>query len=191
MRSFNYKGKDILFGKQINISIFNAERWYKFFFIAGILLVFTSIFFQIRQHYRLWLEDDVSKYLLPPYQDIGYFLFYAFTRFLAPYLISLAIALLFLLTAKVINKRYQKRFFYPEEPYVGALAIFLTSHPGWVLYSVIFISAYLAFHLFEAGIHRHIYRRISTYWLWLPAAIFVIIIQRWLELLPLWNLLKI
>lgn len=168
----------------------NRKKMHKCAFILTIILIFTILFFFTYQQYGLWLKNDVSKHLLPPYAGIDYFVFYAFTRFFAPYLISLAAAVLFLFSAKFINKKYGERFFYPEENYFGALSIFVTGHPGWLFYAVFLMVIYLLIHLYSLFIAGNP-ERLSLYYLWLPAAIFVIIIQNWLVKLPLWSLLKI
>lgn len=176
-----------------NLRITNLVRIYEYIFLIVIVLIFILLFYQSWQQYQFWSRDEVSQFLLPPYQSINYFIFYAIARFFAPYLISLAVAILFLFSAKALNKKYQERFFKPEEPYFGAIAIFLTGHPGWLFYLVILIFIYLVLHLSLVIGQLSIVKgnRISLYYLWLPTGIFVIIIQRWLELLPLWSLLKI
>ena len=185
-----------------NLRITNLVRIYEYIFLIVIVLIFILLFYQSWQQYQFWSQNEVSQYLLPPHQSINYFIFYAIARFFAPYLISLAVAILFLFSAKALNKKYQERFFKPEEPYFGALAIFLVSHPGWIFYSALLIIIYLITHIValarnyaDSNADRRgketLSYRISMYYLWIPAAIFVIIIQRWLELLPLWSLLKI
>jgi len=174
-----------------NLRITNLVRIYEYIFLIVIVLIFILLFYQSWQQYQFWSQNEVSQYLLPPHQSINYFIFYVLARFFAPYLISLAVAVLFLFSAKALNKKYDERFFEPEEPYFGALAIFLSAHPGWLFYVVFIISAYLLIHFYSLLITHYSLQRISLYYLWIPTAIFVIIIQRWLELLPLWSLLKI
>lgn len=190
-------------------SIFN---W---IFLTAIILIFVLLFYQSFQQYQSWSQNEVSKYLLPPHRSINYFIFYVLARFFAPYLISLAVAILFLFSAKALNKKYQERFFYPEEPYFGALAIFLVSHPGWIIYIITVILIYLLIQIFTLIYYKlhsltiersnAIERsnqleqrlslrevRVSMHYVWLPAAIFVIIIiNYWLQTLGWWNLLKI
>ena len=184
-----------------NLRITNLVRIYEYIFLIVIVLIFILLFYQSWQQYQFWSQNEVSQYLLPPHQSINYFIFYVLARFFAPYLISLAVAVLFLFSAKALNKKYDERFFEPEEPYFGALAIFLSAHPGWIFYSALLIIIYLITHIValarnyaDSNVDRRgketLSYRLSMYYLWLPAAIFVIIIQRWLETLPLWNLLK-
>ena len=177
-----FLGASRLMGRSFAIDL---PRLSKYFFAATIILIFIFLFFQSYQQYQLWLKNDISKHLLPPYQDINYFIFYSLTRFFGPYLISLAAGILFLFSAKTLNKKYQKRFFCPEEYYFGALAIFLSSHPDWLFYLIFVILLYLLIHIFSL-------RRLSLYYLWIPTVIFVIIISKlYLSNLSLWIILNI
>ncbi len=173
----------------------NKQKLFKYIFIFSIIAIFAFLISQSFQQYQAWAGDELTKNLLPPYQSVNYFIFYIFTRFFAPYLISLVVALAFLFSAKILNKKCGERFFYPEELYFGAAAIFLTGHPGWLFYVVLLLVVYVLAQLFstaKSSILNTQYSspRISLYWLWIPTAIFVILIQRWLEILPLWQILK-
>jgi len=163
----------------------------KYIFILSIFLIFSALCFQSYQQYQIWSGNELSKYLLPPHQNINYFIFYITKRFFAPHLISLAAGLLFLFAAKKLNQKYQERFFYAEEYHFGALAIFLVSHPGWIFYCVFVILLYLLIHIFSFFISRFSSPRLPLHYLWLPAAIFVIIVSGWLQDLTLWSLLKV
>lgn len=189
----------------VNKQITDPTRIYKYLFVAAVFLIFALLIFQSFQQYWAWERDELAKNLLPPYQDINYFIFYIFTRFFASYLISLAVALVFLFSAKILNKKCEERFFYPEEIYLGASAIFLTGHPGWLFYVILLLTVYVLIQLFFVAKYFRLRRiprsgtmlntqysspRISLYWLWIPTAIFVILIQRWLEILSLWQVLK-
>jgi len=180
----------------VNQRITNPTRIYKYFFLVAISLIFSFFVFQSFQQYWVWAGNELSKNLLPPYQSANYFIFYVFTRFFAPYLISLAAALVFLFLTKILNKKYGERFFEPEEFYLGASAIFLSGHPGWLFYVVFLLAIYVLIQLFstvKSSILNSKFSpvRVSLYWLWIPTAIFVILIQRWLELLPIWQILKL
>ncbi len=168
---------------------------YKYIFLFSIFVVFTLLFYQSYLQYESWLSDEFSKYLLEQSVKIdsfnigvNYFIFYVSARFFAPYFISLAVTLVFLVSAKKLNKKYDERFFEPEEPWFGALAFFLLGHPGWLFYFIILVLIYFVIHLLSLVIsHKSLV--ISLYYLWMPMAIFVILIQGWLEKLTLWKLL--
>ncbi len=164
---------------------------YHSIFIFSVVLVFASLSYQSFQQFQAWSGNEISKYLLPPYQSVDYFIFYCFFRFFAPHLISLSAALAFLFAAKFLNKKYQERFFEPEEFWLGALGFFLVGHPGWLFYIVFLIIISFLTHFYSLFIISDSARRISLYYWWIPAGIFVILIQDWLTKLPLWSILKI
>lgn len=163
---------------------------YKYFFIFSIVLIFIFLFYQSYQQYQAWSQNEISRYLLPPYQGIGYFIFYVGARLLAPYLISLTAALGFLFSAKALNKKYDERFFYPEELWFGALALFLTGWPSVLFYFVGLVLIYLIIHT-SYFIINNSSQRFSLYYLWIPMGIFVILISKWIQTLSFWQLLKL
>jgi hypothetical protein len=169
---------------------------FKRIFLTAIILIFILLFHQSYQQYQIWSQNEISQYLLPPYQNIGYFVFYVISKFFAPYLISLAAALTFLFSAKIINKKYDERFFEPEEPYLGALVIFLTGWPGALFYFIGLILIYLVIQIFIMFYYKFFARvsprevRVGLRYLWIPVGIFVIIISKYLQSLSLWQLLK-
>ncbi|MEK7162881.1 MAG: hypothetical protein AAB696_01170 [Patescibacteria group bacterium] len=168
-----------------------VDIFYKYIFLFSIILIFILLFYQSYQQYQVWSQNELSKFLIPPYQNISYFIFYVGVRFFAPYLISLVVALIFIFSAKALNKKYDDRFFEPEELYFGAISLFLVGHPGWLFYSVFIIIFYLLIHLYSLFIIHNSSNRISLYYVWLPTAIFVILISSWLQKFSLWSLLKL
>ena len=92
---------------------------------------------------------------------------------------------------ETVEQKYEERFFEPEELWFGALAIFLVGHPGWLFYFTSLILIYFLIHIFSFLISHFSSFRISLYYLWLPLAIFVILINKWLVELEVWKLLKI
>ncbi|MEK7553147.1 MAG: hypothetical protein AAB504_00425 [Patescibacteria group bacterium] len=178
-------GASLLKGRPFGIKVL------KVIFIIAIIAVFSLLIYYSYQQYVAWQSVEPSKFLLPPYQAIDYFVKYVGARFFAPYLISLIAAILFLFAAKRLNKKYEERFFEPEELWFGALAIFLVGHPGWLFYFTSLILIYFLIHIFSFLISHFSSFRISLYYLWLPLAIFVILINKWLVELEVWKLLKI
>lgn len=186
----------LVLGAQIFLRFFNNKReYFLYLFIFSILLIFSLLFNQSYEQFQAWSQNEVSKFLLPPHLSITYFIFNIGVRFFAPYLISLAIAILFLFSANTFNKKYEERFFYPEEIWIGALSIFLSGHPGWLFYLIFIILVYLSLHLLIRSFSflnpHYSLERLPLYYLWIPTAIFVIVISGWLQKLPLWQMLKI
>ena len=141
--------------------------------------------------YELWQSDPLTRFLLPPYQDINYFIFYSFSRFFAPYLTSLLAALAVLASASLLNRKSGGVFFEKGEPYLAALSVFLVGHPGWLIYLALLIAAYLILHTLYV-IRRHESARLPLYHLWAPVAFFVILLNEyWLSHTSWWALLTI
>ena len=159
-------------------------------FLFSVVLILLLLFYSSYRQYQIWSHGQIARFLLSPYNQT-YFIFYVAFRFFLPYLISFLAGILFLLLSKYFNRKYENRFFCPEEPYLAALSIFLTGYPGWLIYLTALILSYLFLHFVSSIISSRRGGRIPLYYLWIPVAIFVILIQKWLETLPLWSLLKI
>lgn len=149
------------------------------------LLFFAQMFAGVKtsyDQYIIWkIGGGISSYLLPPYQDISYFLFYAGTRFIAPALFAFLLALIFLFVMRFVNKKFQNRFFYEDEPYIAVLGILAVGYPALLLYLPIVIFAVLIRALVSGA-------RISAYYVWIPAALLVILVNTvWLSELGIWS----
>lgn len=175
---------------QLSVGRYFLERYAKAVFLITIVLVFVLDALRAFGQYKRWLADPLAKFLIPPYQDIGYFALYSFTHFFAPYLFSLLIALLFLAIILMINRKKGGIFFEREEPYLAALPLFLTGHPGWLIYLIVLLGIYLLLHLVNylkgaAG------DRLPLYHLWALTAFFVILLNEyWLAKTNWWTLLS-
>ena len=187
LRSLSFKFKNLEFFKKYEL------RFYKYIFYFSIFSVFSLLIYYSYQQYIVWQSAVPSKFLLPPHQSINYFLYYISMRFFAPYIVSLSIAFLFLFSAKYFNNKYGGRFFYPEELWLGSLALFLTGWPNSLFYFIGLILIYLFLHLsLIIGRWSSIKEtRISLYYWWIPLAIFVILLNNLLIKLEWWKLLKI
>ncbi|MEK7076889.1 MAG: hypothetical protein AAB967_01520, partial [Patescibacteria group bacterium] len=113
---------------------------------------------------------------------------YVGSRYLAPPAIALLAAIIFGYAAWFLNKKFGERFFENEEPALFALGVFLAGYPGFLFYIplVLVIGILLAIHysLLKKG-------RTPFYYLWLPTAIFAILIKVFMippELLLQFNL---
>lgn len=169
-------------------ALFSAYRAY--FFAGAVLLVAMNLAYLSYMQYGVWRDNEFSKFFLPPHQDWSYFFLYVGARFFAPYAISLLAALLFFFSAIFANRRFHERFFSKEEPFLAALSLFLVGHPAWLVYFGLVIVVYLAIQLWST-LRKDELSRIPLYHLWVPLALFVIIIMKWLTAAPLWLLLKV
>lgn len=148
---------------------------FKYIFLGGVILIFGFLFYQSYQQYQVWSGNEIFKFLLPSYQPINYFFFYCFTNFFEKQLIALGAAFLFLAAAFLLNKKFQERFFEKEEPYLGALAIFLVGHPWWMYYFIVvcLIGVVGTFYLKI----RRSEKRFPFYHFWLPVAIILMVVK--------------
>lgn len=167
------------------------ERQGKLIFVLAVAAIAGLGFYFTFNQYQAWLGDPLTKFLLPPYQDINYFVLYSFIHFFAPYLISLIAGLLLFFIMRVLNKKFEERFFEKEEPYLAALSLFLVGHPDWLVYIATLILVYLLIHASRFVIARQS-ERLPLYRLWAPIAFFVILLNEyWLNAAYWWPLLKI
>lgn len=159
--------------------------WRKLFW-AVVVLEIVILFWVTRELFLLWQNSNsFSRFLVPPYASINYFLFYAGTRIWAPYLVSWVIGFLFFSGLSWLNKRRGSLIFYDEELYFIWLGIFLVGHPAWIWYLIMVLTvaliliaasrAYLAVRKKKGG-------RFSLYYLWLILAIVAILTEQWLAL---------
>ena len=167
------------------------EKFFRRVFYASIFLIFISAILISIAQYVVWKNHPVSKFLLPPYQGIGYFFRYSIFWYFAAHIISLLFSAVFIKLAKRYNQKFEEKFFYPEEYYLGALAIFLSSFPGSFIYIIFLFLTSILSSLILNKFSTLKGERMSFYYLWIPVAIFVIIISKYLQQLPIWQLFKL
>ena len=165
----------------------------KFILASSAVLLFLCGSYLSFLQYQAMSSDPVGMFLLPPYQSSTYFwTFVVGVRIFGPYILSALVAVLFAYVANRYNKKYEERFFGKEEIQLGVLAIFLSGHPGWIFYFVALISLYVLIHLYNLLIRHKNGERIPLYHLWVPTAIFVILISEYLlSGTVFWHLLQI
>lgn len=166
-------------------SLLAGYHWKIFF--ASVFTLFLYAGYKGYLLYKATLNHPIGQFF-----DIEYILITRIGgRIFAPHLISLVFALIFMWTARFYNKKYGERFFEKEEIKLGGLSIFLVGHPGWIIYFPFVVFAYLLVHIFfQLKGTRDL--RIPVYHLWVPIAIFVILIIRyWISGSAVWPLLAI
>ena len=142
-----------------------------------VLIQIAALSYLSRTQFFLWQNDPIGKFLVPPYKSLDYFIYYVGIRLWLPYLISLIVALLVLWIALIFNKRKGGRFFQVEEPYLLALAIFMTGHPGWIIYFLLVLFVALVWGAVSSILFKKM-ERISYYYLWLPAGAATLILSK-------------
>jgi len=181
----------MLVGAQIVLRPLFARRISVVLWGIVLLLAGRSVYLTVMQ-YRVWESaGGLSRYLLPPYRGIGYFISYSIFHHWGPYLVSGVFAVLFYYGARWYNKKHGERFFEREEPVAGALAFLIVGWPGVVVYVIAFVAVFVLASIIATLIRGKAFR-LSPYYFWLPVAIFVILIdalilyQTWW-----WSLLKL
>ena len=159
----------------------------------AVIAVFLLISYYARMHFLEWQANELTKYLLPPLNPDGwgYSAFYVFMRFYAQYVAALVLAYVLIWAMTLMNRRHGERFFHTEEPYLAAAGVFLAGFPGLLYMLVMIIFVYLLAQLIVTAYKREAVR-ITTYYLWLPAALIAsacVYFYSWQ--LPMFDLLKI
>jgi hypothetical protein len=158
---------------------FVARHTSSIFRISVAAVFLLSAYWAFAQ-YLAWLSGETTRYLLPPYQSINYFLLYVGARFFGPYVLSLFIAIAAFYAARWYNARKDWSLFYDEEYYFIALSIFLVGHPYWIAYALILPAVAGLIIGFRYLILRKT-DKFSLYYLWFPVAALVILITGWLQ----------
>ena len=158
-------------GGRSSVYAARAARWAISISVAaqfGVLSYFS------REQFLAWQGSEFSKYFLPPYQSIGYFLGYVARHFWAPYAVSAAVACIAYGAFLWANRVRGNMLFEREEVGFVAAGIFLAGHPGYVAYAMLVAAAYVAVSLGRFAVTRK-NERISFYRFWLPCAVLTIL----------------
>lgn len=110
----------------------SSVLWRLVFIFAGLLLIYGLTLSGLQ--YYMWSKAAPSKYLLPPYAPLSYFLNYAFYHFL--YRISIAMFASFL-TGGILwfmNQDYDRRFMEPYEIPLFILGGLIAGWPNFFVY---------------------------------------------------------
>ncbi len=161
----------------------------RFIALASVAGLFLLLGIESVVQYRAWSLAAPQKFLLPPHQSIVYFLTYVGWRLFAPYVLSLFVALVLVVMARVYNRRHDGAFFYDDEFSALVLGVFLSGTPGWILYACSMIIAAAVIIAFRSLILRRS-DKFSLRELWLPVALFDILIYTWALQLPFLRLMQ-
>jgi len=91
------------------------NRIYLFlFYLTIITFIGWSLFLSYAQ-YLIWENHPFSKYLLPPYQEIDYYLGYAYFHFWMDFVFRLIGVLIIILLMNFLNFIFHRDIFYEDE----------------------------------------------------------------------------
>lgn len=149
--------------------------YFLIFILANLVFIFWSAFLSLNQ-YLLWQKHEISKYLLPPYQKINYFLSYAYFHFWRDFFYRILGIFLIFISFKFLNFTFKRDIFYDEEKIlVPILALFY-----FFPYNLLFL--FLGFFMLLLLIMMNLLRKkigpeerlsFKNYWLFLAWLIFV------------------
>lgn len=168
-----------------------AKRFIKpavIFVLVSVILRIVLLFFS---QYYIWSQADASKGLLPPYTSISYFIGYCAYHFVWPVLAAILVGLVFIVLTKILNKRFDQRFFEDDESWHIIYGLVIVGHPYWIFYIFAVIGCAVAIYLFNLIFKRMKFGQVfSLYSLWIPLAFIVIIFSEWIIKIPLIQSLK-
>jgi hypothetical protein len=135
----------------------------------------------------LAFQSGILGGLLGQGETFRWFLGYVRINFWNEYIVSFALAILFILVAGYANRKTNERFFESEERYLGALGIFIVGYPGCLFYIVamLLVPAAVSLYFIRRG------ERLPLYYFWMPvAAALVAVIHFWAGHQAWWSLYK-
>jgi len=150
------------------------SRCIKPIFVFSVFGSFCSAVYSAFLQYYAWKGNKFSVLFLPPYRDWSYFLSYVGFRIFSPILVSLFFALVFKFVCEFLNRRYEERFFEPEEGWLFAFGIFMAGYPGFLFYIPLMLVVGLFASLFYNFLGKG---RAPLFYAWLPVAIFAILLK--------------
>jgi hypothetical protein len=144
------------------------------FYLTILVFTFWSLFLSLAQYF-VWKNHQFSKYLLPPYQKIDYYLSYAYFHFWRDFIFRLIGVLIIILLMNFLNFVFRRDIFYDDEkilvPYLSLFfrfpynALFLLIG-FFALFLIILIS-----HFPSLTSNRYSFRQ---YWFYLALILFFI-----------------
>jgi hypothetical protein len=158
------------------------------FVLVSIVLKIVLLFFG---QYYIWSHGDNFKGLLPPHTPISYFIGYCAYRYAWPVIAAILVGLVFIVLAKILNKRFDQRFFEDDEPWHIIYGLVIVGHPYWIFYIFAVIGFAVVFYIYNLIFKQIKFGQVfSLYPIWIPVAFIVIIFSEWIIKIPLIQSLK-
>ncbi|MGC8981413.1 MAG: hypothetical protein ACP5JU_00465 [Minisyncoccia bacterium] len=147
-------------------------------YIPLTILIFLTIFFihiflLSYFQYKIWQNNPLSKFLLPPYTPISYFLSYSYHHFYKNFIWRIISGIFILSLILFLNKIFKNSLFYEEEYIIVPSVTLLVDFP----FSFLIFFSGLSFLLFKHIISKEIYEKISIKDYWIFISIFFIILN--------------
>ena len=143
------------------------------FIFLCLITIFSRSFLMTFLNIYLWSKDELAKRLLPPYAPWSYAAQYSFYHYWFEPMVLIIFALIIFWAIILLNKKFQNKLFYDEEPYFALLGVLLTGWPNCLVYLILVLSLGLASHIFLYIFSKE--RELPLLYFWLPCALLVII----------------
>ncbi len=168
-----------------------TKRFIKPVVIFVLISIVLKIALEFFGQYYIWSHGDASQGLLPPHTPISYFIGYCAYHFAWPVLAAILVGLVFIVLAKILNKRFDQRFFEDDEPWHIIYGLVIVGHPYWIFYIFSVIGLAVLIYLFNLIFKRMKFGQVfSLYSLWIPLAFVVIVFSDWIMKIPIIQSLK-
>lgn len=158
----------------------NEKKKNKIYFFLLVLVFITfslwSLFLSWKQ-YLLWEQHPVSKYLLPPYQNINYFLEYSYFRFWRDFFYRVLGVFLIFLFFRFLNLIFRRDIFYDDEKIIVlffGLFFFFPYNLLIIFLSFLILLIIIAIKVFKDRKNLNNYFDFRRYWLLLAWFVFLI-----------------
>ncbi|HNW96695.1 MAG TPA: hypothetical protein PLQ44_02210 [Candidatus Paceibacterota bacterium] len=168
-----------------------VKRFIKPAVIFVLISITLKIILEFFGQYYIWMHGDASRGLLPPYTSINYFLGYCAYHFAWPVIAAILVGWIFIVLAKILNKRFDQRFFEDDEPWHLIYGLIIVGHPYWIFYIFAVIGFAVVFYLFNLIFKKMRFGQVfSLYRFWIPIALIVMVFSEWIIKIPFLQSLK-
>lgn len=175
-----------VFARERMAKLIRPAMWF------SIAVVFGLCMYLSYEVYLAWKSSAIGQYTLPPHQPISYFFGYVSFRIFAEYAASFVAALGLVALLKKLNVRYGGHFFEDDEMHAAALGAFLTGWPSLMVYVAVVLCGGVLGSLVRAVQARLRKQeepdRFPLYYIWIPAAVIVLLSRTWLMDSSFWVL---
>lgn len=179
--SFHYLISLIINLILIIIFIFSKEIFHRWLLpiilVILILLLAHSLILSYFQ-YLVFKSHPLSQYLLPPYQNINYFLGFVFYHYFRNFYFRLVGALLNFLIMFILNSLFKKTLFYEREYNIILIVSLLIDFPFNLLLIPLNLFIIMFLHIQNLIFKKNSpFQKISAQNYWLIISLFIIIIN--------------
>ncbi|HOV88526.1 MAG TPA: hypothetical protein PLB74_00460 [Candidatus Paceibacterota bacterium] len=175
----------------ITVGLIIAFKKIKQFIKPAVILILVlkiwEMTIKIVNQYYVFKNSDIGPFLLPPHQQLNQFFFhYVDYRIIYPIIFPILVGLLFFFLTKIANRLSGERFFEKEESWMFFYGIMLVGHPLWVVYVFAIFIIGLILYLLQLIFKKiNFGERLPLYYLWLPLALLIFLLQGSYGTLPL------